>query len=262
MQKTARLAPSIEEKIMLNHDAMRQLRQAYDPYSPLTERDVLARLGNPSRQAIVDAALAGLTSDDRNVRVLMLRVLAGQSGPEAMRGILAGLNDPKRRVREVAIKSSASFHDYAEITDWLKAMVADEHETSRIRRLALDSLAGGPEPLVGNLTAGDAQALESLARIDAYRSEILFGLLRLDLTERVEELLREFVKNGTREEAVTATRALCGYRVVNLGQFEGHDMVQRYVTENCEIAAGRVCYWVRRDHYAALVSGRVPGGES
>jgi hypothetical protein len=247
---------------MLDHDAMRLLRDAYMPYSPVSERDVLEQLGNPSQDEIVESALAGLASDDRNVRVLMLRVLSGQSGFRAMRGIVAGLNDPKRRVREVAIKSSTNFHDYPEVTERLRAMAADEHETRRIRLFALISLAGGVGPLVSDLTAGDVRALESLAKLDAYRSTVLFGLLRLDLTETVEDLLREFVKTGTKDEAVMATRALCGYRVVNLGHFETGSAVQKYVIETCEIAAGRVWYWVKRDQYDALVSGKLPDVDS
>src|SRR5512136_1551037 len=141
---------------MLTHDAMRQLSRAYDPYAPSAEQDVLALLGNPSREEIIDTALAGLSSDNRNLRVLMLRVLKGQSGPRAMQGILAGLDDPKRRVREVAIKSSANFHSYPEITDRLKAIGADEHETRRIRNFALNSLAGAGS-LLSELTDSDVQ---------------------------------------------------------------------------------------------------------
>jgi hypothetical protein len=78
---------------MLSLDAMRKLRAAYDPYSGVSEVDVLRQIGNPTRDAIIDTVLEGLHSEDRNIRVLMLRVLAGQSGERAMRGILAGLGD-------------------------------------------------------------------------------------------------------------------------------------------------------------------------
>jgi hypothetical protein len=242
---------------MLDHETMRRLSRAYDPYASVTEHDILGQIGNPSPTEIIDTALAGLASDDRNLRVLMLRVLKGQSGPRAMQGILAGLNDPKRRVREVAIKSSADFHSYPEITDRLKAMVADEHETRRIRNFALNSLAGAGS-LLNDLTATDVRALESLAKIDAYRAEILFGLLKLDLTAPVEDLLHTFVANGAPHEAVMATRALCGFRVVNLGQFEPYSAVQKYIVDTCEVASGRVWYWVKREHYAALISGQLP----
>ena len=243
---------------MLTIDAMRQLCEAYDLHSSVAEREVLERLGNPSSDEIIDTALANLQSDDRNIRVLMLRVLKGQTGPKAMQGILAGLNDPKRRVREVAIKASGNYHSYSQITDRLKAMVTDDHETRRIRRIALDSLVGSAITTAHEVTPSDIQALESLAKVDTYRTQILFGLLQLDLTTPVEDMLREFVRNGTKDEAVMATRALCGFRVVNLGQFERSNPAQRYVVDNCDIAAGRVWYWVKREHHAALITGQLP----
>jgi hypothetical protein len=243
---------------MLNRDAMRQLRGAYSSHPVRSESEVLEQLGNPSQDEIVNCALAGLASDDRNVRVLMLRVLSRQSGPKGMRGILTGLSDPKRRVREVAIRSSPNYHAYPEITDRLGAMVTDERETRRIRGIALRTLVLGAGPRVSTLPAGAAQALGSLAESEAHRTGILIGLLHLDLTEHVERLLREFVENGTKEEAVMATRALCGYRVLNLGQLETNPAVRKYVIETCDIAAGRVIYWVKRDEYDALVAGRLP----
>ena len=65
---------------MLSHAAMQQLREAYLPLTPVTEAEVLEQLGQPSRDEIIETALAGMQSADRNVRVLMLRVLVGQSG--------------------------------------------------------------------------------------------------------------------------------------------------------------------------------------
>src|SRR5438105_8411028 len=53
--------------------------------------------------------LPHLDSDDRNIRVAALRVLASTDGPDAVTGILRGLDDPVKRVREVAAKSSAGF---------------------------------------------------------------------------------------------------------------------------------------------------------
>ncbi len=69
---------------MLSLDAMRKLRDAYDPYTGVSEADVLRQIGNPTRDVIIDTALEGLKSEDRNIRVLMLRVLAGQSGEKAI----------------------------------------------------------------------------------------------------------------------------------------------------------------------------------
>ncbi len=239
---------------MLSDSAMRELSLAR---SQATESGILARLGHPSRDEIVETAIAGLASQDRNVRVVMLRVLRGQSGPKAMQGVLAGLSDPKRRVREVAINSSGHYHMHPEIIDRLEAIAIDEHETRRIRSFALASLVGTLGSLGPAITAAHRQAVDSIARSDKYRGRILMALLHLDLTRQVESLLRDFVANGTREEAVMATRALCGFRVANLGEF-GSTRVRKYVMHSCELAAGRVMYWVRREQYPDLLAGQVP----
>ncbi len=242
---------------MLSHSAMRELSLANTSRSQATESEILARLGHPSRDEIVETAIAGLASQDRNVRVVMLRVLRGQSGPRAMQGVLAGLSDPKRRVREVAIDASANYHMYPEITDRLEAMAIDEHETRRIRSFALASLVEPVGSLGQALTAAHLQAVDSIARSDKYRGRILMGLLQLDLNRHVEPLLRDFVANGTREEAVMATRALCGFRVASLGAFES-GRVRKYIIHTCEPAAGRFMYWVRREQYPDLLAGRLP----
>lgn len=243
---------------MLTPDAMRQLREAYNPHTPVTEQDVLASLGNPAVDEIIDTALEMLKSTDRNLRVLSLRVLGQQSGAKAMQGILTGLTDSQRRVRTVAIKCSANFHDHPAITDCLKAIVGDDNEKRKIRNHALSALTASIGPLMGTLSAGDVAALQALAQVEANRSQILLGLLRLDLSDHVEGLLREFVQVGSKEEAVLATRALCGYRVVNLGDFGPEGAVQKHIRATCEIAAGQVWYWVKRDDYPALRAGQVP----
>ncbi len=237
---------------MLTLDDMRQLRDAYAPYMPVTEAEVLAQIGHPDRETIIDTALAGMQSADRNVRVLMLRVLGGQSGERAMGGILAGLNDPQRRVRQVAIQSCANYLEFPAITDRLKAMVLDETEKRKIRHHAMNALAGGMGGLVAELSETAAEALTSLAQMDQYRFAILFGLLTLDINERVEALLKDFVTNGSKDEAIMATRALCGYRVINIGVFDGHKAIQQQVMQTCDIALGRVWYWIKRDEFDAL----------
>jgi hypothetical protein len=77
--------------------------------------------------------------------------------------------------------------------------------------------------------------------------------VRLDLTDHVKELLEAFVEDGSKAEAIMATRALCGYRVINIGQFDGNEVVQRTISQTCEIAAGRVFYWITRDLYDQLM---------
>jgi len=69
---------------------MRKLRDGYFEHVPISEQEALAELGNPSEEEIVDTALSGMKSEDRNRRVLMLRVLKHQTGDRAMLGILRG----------------------------------------------------------------------------------------------------------------------------------------------------------------------------
>lgn len=238
---------------MLSLDQMRKLRDAYNPHQPMPEADAFEAIGNPTREAVVETALEGLKSEDRNVRVLMLRVLSGQSGDKAMHGILTGLNDQKRRVKEVAIKSCRSFLHYPEITEKLEALVIDEKEHKKIRSGALFCLTGhGVGATLQVLPKAAADALETLSQNEQLRGEILFRLLMLDLSEHVEALLRAFVKHGSKEEAVMATRALCGYRVIHIGAFENDKAMLRHVTQTYELAAGRVFYWMKRSEFEAL----------
>ncbi len=237
---------------MLSPDAMRKLRDACDPYSGVSEADVLRQIGNPTRDAIIDTALEGLQSEDRNFRVLMLRVLGGQSGEKAMNGILTGLGDAERRVRETAIKSCGNFGAHSAVTARLTEIVTDDAEKSRIRRFALDKLARAGSAAKNGLADSAADALRSLAKIPRCRFEVLFRLLQLELVENVEELLREFVRDGSKEEAVMATRALCGFRVIHLGAFEGAPDIQSRIKQTCDVAAGRVYFWVKRDQFDAL----------
>lgn len=242
---------------MLSLEAMRQLKDAYFPHLGISELDVLEKLGNPSRDEIIDTALEGLKSEDRNVRVLMLWVLKGQAGEKAMRGILAGLHDKARRVRSVAIKSSGNYRQYPEIANRLKEIVTDEKEIRKIRGQALGGLGAADGVGVSDLTETAANALETLAKTEKYRFDILFGLLRLDLTPEVEELLKEFVKNGTKAEAIMATRALCGYRVIHINIFEDDKAAQRHILQTCEVAAGRMWYWITRTEFDALQGNRL-----
>lgn len=45
----------------------------------------------------------------------------------------------------------------------------------------------------------DPEVLESLASMEAYRAQILFGLLQVPLTPRVEALLRDFIAEGRKQ---------------------------------------------------------------
>jgi hypothetical protein len=237
---------------MLTLDDMKILRDGYFEFNDLPLQDALTQIGNPSSDDIIDTALEGMTQADRNIRVTMLRILTHQSGEKAMRGILAGLNDDKRRVRSVAIKSSGNYHEFSKITDRLKAIAIDDSEKPKIREHAISRLAGDEGRLIGDFDQPVVDALQSLLKTEAYRFQILFGLVRLDLTERIDELLKAFVKNGSKDEAVMATRALSGFRVVHIGIFEEDREAEARVKQIGEIAYGRMYYWITRDLYQEL----------
>jgi hypothetical protein len=189
-------------------------------------------------------ALDAIRSEDRNVRVRALRAAFNEAKPEGAEVILAGLGDSKRRVKEVALKSSKPYLSDRRVVERITAMVEDETEYHRIRDKALFALGGGfphvnkagqlPEPAIG--------ALRSLAAVDRYRGAVLDRLVRMDLTPDVEALLEEYVRSGTKDEAVAATRALCGYRLVNWGNPKHDDLVAA-----AAVHAIGVDYWIRRD---------------
>ena len=65
------------------------------------------------------------------------------------------------------------------------------------------------------------------------------------LSDEMRDVLRYVVETGSKDEAVAATRALCGFRVINLGGITRADERKR-ITQTCERAWGRVFYWVPR----------------
>jgi hypothetical protein len=54
------------------------------------------------------------------------------------------------------------------------------------------------EPEAPQVPQEAVKALEVMTKAEKYRSAVLWRLLQMDLTEEVETLLREFVKEGTR----------------------------------------------------------------
>jgi hypothetical protein len=189
-------------------------------------------------------ALEAIKSPDRNVRVRALRAAFSAAKPEGADVILAGLGDGKRRVKEVALKSSKPFLSDTRIVERITAMVMDETEYHRLRDKALFALGGGFPNVnaAGQLPKAAIDALRSLAAVDRYRGDVLGRLVRMDLTPEVEALLTEFVRSGNKEEAVAATRALCGYRLVNWGSAKPAEL-----TAAGAVHAGGVHYWIRRD---------------
>lgn len=238
---------------MLTLAQMEKLRAAYRAHLPEAEADVLAEIGHPTPDTIIDTALAGLKSPDRNVRVLMLRVLNGQSSADAVQGLLLGLQDGQRRVKEVAIKSCLPFLDYPQIANRIKEIILDEQEHRKIRQAALHCLTGhGVNQLRSDLPEAAVTALKALMDQGVERDRLLFRLLFLELTASVRQLLQDFADNGSEAEATQATKALNGYRVIHIAAFEGNKRLIKQVEQQCERAAGRTFYWIERDAFAEL----------
>ena len=189
-------------------------------------------------------ALEAIKSPDRNMRVRALRAAFAEPKPEGADVILAGLVDGKRRVKEVALKSSKPFLGDPRVVDRITRIVTDETEYHRIRDKALFALGGGFPKVneAGQIPEAAISALKSLAAVDKYRGAVLRRLVRLSLTPEVEALLNEYVRSGTKEEAVAATRALCGYRLVNWGSAKPAELAAAGA-----VHAGGVDYWIRRD---------------
>jgi hypothetical protein len=125
-------------------------------------------------------------------------------------------------------------------------MIEDDSEKRRIREQALHALIGSPKYGAPPPTA--ARSLVELAKIERYRDAVFFQLLQIAKTPETTALLRDYVKTGTREQAVAATRALCGYRVVNLGDLTAAERDR--VTQTGERAAGQVWYWAKEEDLA------------
>lgn len=191
-----------------------------------------------------DEARDAIKSGDRNVRVRALRAVFAEAKPEGADVILAGLGDGKRRVKEVALKSSGPFLGDRRVAERIAAMVGDAAEYHRIRDKALFALGGGFPKVnaAGQVPEAAISALRSLAAVDRYRGAVLDRLVRMDLSPEVEALLKEYVRSGTKEEAVAATRALCGYRLVNWGSAKPAELAAAGA-----VRAGGVHYWIRRD---------------
>jgi hypothetical protein len=209
-----------------------------DPDEPA---NTLRDLGDPDGETLAAAALEGMASGDRNVRVAMLRVLALAEGPDAVRGILLGLDDDVKRVREVAAKSSVRFATDERVAERLQRAVRDDERGSG--RAALQILAGlHAAPYHADSNPMLVEALGSLAESTKHRPAVLTALVRSRLTDEVRSLLHEIVRHGTKREAVIATRRLCGYRVARLEEFAPDE--QPEIRRTCERAWGDVWYWV------------------
>lgn len=231
---------------MLSIADMELLREAYSVYSKLRPEAAMRMIGNPPADEVVDCALEGMADGDRNRRVLMLRVLQHQQGGKAMGGVLAGLNDGGRRVCAVAIQASGNYLAYPEIVARLAAIAGDATLKRKLRRRALSMLAGDEGRQQGDLTAATFEALTALMKAPEYRFSIVFGLARLELTPRVKRLLERFARSNDDAERALAQRALGGERVVHIDAYAGDESLRRRIAETCDIAYGRMYYWLPR----------------
>ncbi len=206
----------------------------------------LERLGNPSKDALIELAHEGLADSDRNVRFQMIRLVSAQGGPRASEAILRGLNDSARRVRKLAAKLSMPFAGNAEVERRLRELAEDEGEIRKVRGAAFGALSSGK--FLSSLATSPAEArkfFEDVPELARYRKMALDVLVSLDpLGHDAEEILRYVIETGTKEEAVAATRALCGFKVVNLAAVPPAE--RRRVAQTHELAQARVYYWVPR----------------
>lgn len=200
------------------------------------------RYGNPSSEEIVATALEGLKSKDRNIRVAMLWILKNEKTRQSTEGILLGLNDTKRRVRRTAIRASGNYLDDKRITDKLLAIIEDEKEGKNCHQ-AFAILTGERRDFFNEeIPEAAITYIKHLSQSDKYRDSILNRLCQAEkLTPEITELLKAYIKEGTKEQAILATKALCGYMIVHCKQ-------EKEKFKNlCEpVGTSEVLYWVKR----------------
>ncbi len=230
----------------MNLEAIRALNRSHVTNDSAAQEAALEQMGNPTPDEIVELGLAGLDDADRNVRFQMLRLLGTQVRPEAAPGILRALSDPARRVRKLALRLSVLYAGNSAIEARLEEICFDEGETRRIRSAAFLALSSGT--FLASLAESSEAArkyFEDVPALEKYRGSALKLLVSLDpLTDEMRDVLRYVVETGPKDEAVTATRALCGFRVINIGGVSPTE--RKRISQTCELAWGRVFYWVPR----------------
>ena len=231
---------------MLSISDFQTLRRAYSAHDDLTLGEALERIGSPSVESLVDSARSHMRSRNRNVRVLMLRILRHQPGELAMPGVLAGLNDGTRRVCVAAIQACPNYLAHPQIVAQLEAIVRESRMTRKLRQRALSMLAGAEGRMPGDLTPPVFAALKRLMLEEEHRFTILFGLARLDAMPRTRLLLEDFARSDEARERGIARRALDGEKVIHIDAYTSDPALHRRITQTCEIAYGRMYYWLPR----------------
>jgi len=188
--------------------------QSTHPWDERIRDLALAALGRPAPDEIVASAVGALEGADRNLRVAALRVLRWHLGdPPAVEAVVRATRDPARRVRRIAVGLCALLTEQPGVADRLREVIEDPREVTKIAGTALTSLVSSagrhlPETVQRSLT--------DLLEADAHREHILLRLLQQRLDDSARAILREIVRTGTKGEAVAATRALLGQRIINL----------------------------------------------
>ena len=227
------------------------LRESYSPNSGLSVDEAVRLIGNPTDETLIGYACEQMSNPDRNVRVLMLRLLAHQTGAQAAHGVLSGLCDEQRRVCAVAIQACVNYLQHDEVVRQLVSIATDPKRKRKLRRRALSMLSGDEGRWEGDLTAPVFATLSSLIQEDELRFSILFGLLRLEIAPRIESLLVEFAESGDESERLLAKRALDGERVIHIDNYADDPERQRQIMERCDMAYGRMYYWIPRESVGA-----------
>jgi hypothetical protein len=189
----------------------------------------MAKLGS-SAEELAAAAVSGLDAADRNERVRAVWALSVIDHPTATAGILRALRDPVRRVREVAMKAASPHHvTSTAVVEELRRIVDDESETERLRRHAFWSLSSNSARRALPDLATDS--MRDLMGSEQFRTSILRRLCSAGLAKAGDaarrEILQEFVRTGTKDEAVMATRALCGQVLVPVNRLLPADRRQQ-----------------------------------
>lgn len=239
---------------MLTHDDLIKLNEAVHR-GPDAVKSAMAALGDPSERAIVDAALAGMAHADRNVRVAMLWTLGRHPtgtvpGDLAADGIVTGLRDPERRVREVAMKCAQPFLADPRVRAALVEIATSADEKRKLQSLALDALCGQVGGrATGALPAEAVSTLASMVHDDSFRRAVIERLVRAELTPEVGRLLEDVVHSGAGsgddDVAALAARALGGEVVVNLGSVDDPE-ARNALAATHDPAYGRVYFWTER----------------
>jgi hypothetical protein len=215
----------------------------------LTEE--LGRLGAPTSD-LVGAAVAAVADPDRNVRVRAVWALSALPGSAATVALLGALGDPARRVREVALKAVSPHHvGEPEVIAAVRSIADDETEITRLRRLAFFVLSSSI--VRDELPDVAEETLRSFLDSERFRGQVLVRLCSTsNLSPTSKAILEEFVRTGSKEEAVMATRALCGQRLLRVDGWLPPELRRRV----------RAQYDAAPDVYHGVPMCWVPSGEA